>query len=63
MLVHPSEMEVQSRGEDCKDRELEIVQHAAIGVMEEQRRYEGVCYRDQKTTCIVGYVMIHQDNI
>lgn len=62
MLVYPPEMEVQSGGEDCKNRELEIVQHAAVGVMEEQR-YEGVCQQDQKTTCIVGYVMIHQDNI
>lgn len=62
MLVHPPEMEVQSRGEDCKDRELEIMQHGEIGGLEEQR-CEDVRHREQETPYIIECVMIHQDNI
>lgn len=62
MSVHPPEMEVQTCGKDCKDCKLDIMQHVAVGVPEEQR-CQDVRYRDQKTECIIGYVMINQDNI
>lgn len=62
MQVHLPEMAVHACGEDCKNNKLEVMQHGVVCVMEEQR-CEDVRHREQKTTCIVGYVVLQQDNI
>jgi len=62
LSVHPPEIEVHARGEDCKDYELETIQNGLVGVMKEQR-CEYVRYREQKTACIIEYIMVHQDSV
>jgi len=62
MSVHVPEMQVHARGEGCKDRKLETIQNGLVGILKEQQREDGR-HRKQKSACIIGYAVVHQDNV
>lgn len=62
-MVDTPEMEVHPRGEDSKDKDLEIFEEGVVWGIWKYYWYNEVQGREKQAACVVEYIMLHQGSI
>jgi hypothetical protein len=62
-IVDMPKTEVHPRGEDCKDKDLEIFEEGVVWRIGKYKWYKDVQGREKQTACIVEYIMLYQGSI